>query len=160
MHTLSRLLIVVMLSGCAGEGGTVQKEKPKELEMVSIGASHFVIREDFKLHAITHGEWARRSELGIPEDARKCGGPYYLYFKKSGGEKGVVIGIATEDKHRKLTAIEPRMYFSDTAIEKPRLFFGSFVRYGQLSPLGNYLFVPPLQFSELVACATRDEMHT
>lgn len=160
MLPLSRLLIVSVLVGCAQKGGTVPAEKPKEFEVVTIGVSHFAIREEFALHTITEREWGKRSELGIPADARKCDGPYYLYFKRSDGERGVVIGLVAHDKRKKLIAIEPRMYFSDKAIERSRLFFGSYVRYGQTAPMANYLFVPPHEYEKLVRCATRDEMHT
>jgi hypothetical protein len=157
MNAFFRLLVVILLSGCAGDGGTVPDSKKKQFETFTLGANHFAIREDYVLHTITPREWSRRTELGIPADARKCSGPYYLYFRTEDGEKGTVIGLVTEGKRKRLTAIEPRMYFSDTLIEKTRLFSGAFVRYGQLA---DYLFIPPAQFVELLECATRDEMHT
>lgn len=160
MNALCRIFIVLLCSGCAGLSTPAETEKPKAVEMFSLGSSHFAIHEDYQLHPITPIEWGKRSALGIPVDARKCGGPYYLYFKVKDGERGSVIGLVTEDKQKKLRAVEPLMYFSDKQIETSRLFVGLYVQYGQSSPFGNYLFVTPMQFDTLIECATRNEANT
>ena len=100
MNTLLRLLIAVMLSGCASYGDAVSAREKKEAEFVVLGASRFAIYKDHVLHAITQNEWGKRNELGIPSDARKCDGPYYVYFKVTDGERGTVIGLVTEDNRK------------------------------------------------------------
>jgi hypothetical protein len=157
---------LVQLSVLLSFSAFVAAQDPKEAlpqpepKVLFISGNRFVYRDEYVLHPISLNDWAKRASLGVPYDARRCGGPFYLYFSVSGGVKQVTVGLFVESKDKKLQAIEPADSYTNSAFDSPKLIFGVVQQYGAWRPLANYLLLPPGQNLRIRDCASESLLST